>query len=76
MEVDARTHIDDLNSDFDFDLPEDESYDTIGGFVFAHLGYIPKTGKVFDYKNITFTITAAETRRIKRVKLQKQLREE
>jgi putative hemolysin len=76
MEVDARTHIDDLNSDFDFDLPEDESYDTIGGFVFAHLGYIPKTGKVFDYGNITFTITAAETRRIKRVKLQKQLREE
>lgn len=76
MEVDARTHIDDLNSDFDFDLPEDESYDTIGGFVFAHLGYIPKTGEVFDYRNITFTITAAETRRIKRVKLQKQPREE
>ena len=76
MEVDARTHIDDLNSDFDFDLPEDESYDTIGGFVFAHLGYIPKTGKVFDYRNVTFTIVAAETRRIKRVKLQKKPRQE
>lgn len=75
MEVDARTHIDDLNSDFDFDLPEDESYDTIGGFVFAHLGYIPKAGKVFDFGNITFTIVAAEARHIKRIKLQKKLRE-
>ena len=71
MEVDARIHIDDLNSDYDLDLPEDESYDTLGGFVFAHLGFIPKTGKVFDFKDITFTIVSAETRRIKRIKIQK-----
>lgn len=76
MEVDARMHIDDLNSDYDLDLPEDESYDTLGGFVFAHLGFIPETGKVFDFQNITFTITDAEARRIKRIKIQKQPAEE
>jgi len=69
-DVDARTGIDDLNDELDLNLPEDEDYDTIGGFVFSHLGYIPKAGDSFDYKNLKFTIIAAETRRIKRIKIQ------
>jgi len=71
IELDARTNIDDINDQLESELPEDEDYDTIGGFVFSHLGYIPKTGETFDYKNIKFTITDAERRRIKRLKLQK-----
>ncbi len=71
FDADARTRIDDLNSDYDLTLPEDEDYDTLGGFVFSHLGYIPKAGEEFDYENIKFTITAAESRKIKRVKIQK-----
>jgi CBS domain containing-hemolysin-like protein len=69
FEADARTYVDDLNDDFDLNLPEDEDYDTIGGFVFSHLGYIPKTGESFDYKNLKFTVTSAEARRIKRIKI-------
>jgi len=71
VEIDARMHIDDLNNELDINLPEDEDYDTVGGFVFSHLGMIPKTGKTFDYENLTFTITVAEPRRIKRIKIQK-----
>jgi CBS domain containing-hemolysin-like protein len=69
FEADARTYVDDLNDDFDLNLPEDEDYDTIGGFVFSHLGYIPETGESFDYKNLKFTVTSAEARRIKRIKI-------
>jgi CBS domain containing-hemolysin-like protein len=69
IEADARTYVDDLNDQFDLNLPEDEDYDTIGGFVFSHLGYIPKTGETFDYDNLKFTITSAEARRIKRIKI-------
>jgi len=69
IEVDARTYVDDLNDEFELDLPEDEDYDTIGGFVFSHLGYIPKTGDSFDYENLKFTITSAEPRRIKRIRI-------
>lgn len=69
FEADARTYVDDLNDQFDLNLPEDEDYDTIGGFVFSHLGYIPKTGESFDYKNLKFTIASAEARRIKRIKI-------
>ncbi|MBW8001426.1 MAG: HlyC/CorC family transporter [Planctomycetes bacterium] len=71
VEVDARTYVDDLNDQFDLDLPEDEDYDTIGGFVFSHLGYIPKTGEKFDYENLKFNITSAEARKVKRIKIQK-----
>jgi len=71
VEVDARTYIDDVNDQFDLNLPEEEDYDTIGGFVFSRLGYIPKNDETFEYENLKFTITAAETRRIKRIKIQK-----
>lgn len=71
MEVDARTDIDHLNDEFELNLPDDEDYETIGGFVFSRLGYIPKTGESFDYDNLKFTIASAETRKIKRIKIQK-----
>jgi putative hemolysin len=71
VEADARTYIDDLNDEFDLNLPEDEDYETIGGFVFSRLGYIPKTGESFDYGNLKFTIASAEARKIKRIRIQK-----
>jgi putative hemolysin len=76
VEADARTYIDDLNEEFELKLPEDEDYDTLGGFVFSHLGYIPKTGETFDHEDVKFTITAAEARRIKRVRIQKRIAKE
>jgi CBS domain containing-hemolysin-like protein len=72
IEVDARIYIDDLNNEFELALPEDEDYDTVGGFVFSHLGYVPKTGEIFGYENVKFTIAAAEARKIKRIRIQKQ----
>ena len=73
IEADARTYVDDLNDQFDLNLPEDEDYDTIGGFVFSHLGYIPKTGDTFEYKNLEFTIVSAEARRIKRIRIVRRM---
>ena len=71
LEVDARAYVEDLNDEYELDLPEDEDYDTVGGFVFSQLGYIPKAGENFDYANLTFTIASAEPRRVKRVCIQK-----
>jgi len=72
IELDARTYVDDLNDQFEFGLPEDEDYETVGGFVFTQLGYIPKTGEEFAYENLRFTVLSAETRSIKRIRI-KQL---
>jgi putative hemolysin len=71
IETDARTYIDDLNDEFELNLPEDEDYETVGGFVFSRLGYIPKANESFDYENLKFTIASAEDRKIKRIRIQK-----
>jgi CBS domain containing-hemolysin-like protein len=71
IEADARTYIDDLNDEYELNLPEDEDYETVGGFVFSRLGYIPRTNECFDYENLKFTIASAEARRIRRIRIQK-----
>ncbi|HUU85440.1 MAG TPA: hemolysin family protein, partial [Phycisphaerae bacterium] len=69
VEVDARTRIDDLNDELDLNLPEDEDYETVGGFVFSRLGRIPKVGERCDHDNLAFQVIAAEPRRILRLRL-------
>lgn len=71
FEVDARMYIDEANDKLDIKLPEDEDYDTIGGFVFSHLGYIPKVGESFDYENLTVKVAAAGPRVVKKLKITK-----
>ena len=71
IEMDARTYIDDANDQLELNLPEEEDYDTVGGFVFSHLGYIPKTGETFDYENLKFIISSAEARKVKRIRIHK-----
>lgn len=76
VEVDARMDIDDFNDQFEVEIPDEEDYDTLGGFVFSYLGYIPKAGETFVYNNLKFTVTASEKRKINRVKIRKLLQEE
>ena len=71
IEADARMSVDDLKDEFELDLPEDDDYETIGGFVFSRLGYIPKTGETFEYKDLKFEIMSAEARKIRRIKIRK-----
>lgn len=71
FEVDARMYIDEANDKLDIKLPENEDYDTIGGFVFSHLGYIPKVGESFDYENLTVKVAAAGPRVVKKLKITK-----
>jgi CBS domain containing-hemolysin-like protein len=72
LEMDARTYVDDLNDEFDLNLPEDEDYDTVGGFVFTQLGFIPKAGETFTYDGLTFTVLSAESRRINRIRIERE----
>jgi len=69
LRVDARVEIDDLNDELEIELPEDEDYDTVGGFVFATLGHIPVAGESFEFQGIRFTVTEAERTRVVRVEV-------
>jgi len=70
FEVEARVHIDELNDDLSLHLPEDEDYETIGGFVLSRLGRIPKAGEVLERDGLRITVLEAEAMRITRLRLE------
>ena len=70
IEVDARAHIDDLNERFGYGLPEDEDYDTLGGFVITRLGRIPVSGETLEWGRWRFSIESADKRRVRRLRVE------
>ncbi len=69
--VDARLPIDDLNDQLELDLPEDEEYDTVGGFVLETLGHIPEVGETFEAHGLKVTVEAAEKTHVVAVVVQR-----
>ncbi len=66
VEIDGRTSIYVLNQQLELDLPEDQDYDTIGGFISAQLGRIPRPGEEVALSTATITVKAADRRRVLR----------
>jgi CBS domain containing-hemolysin-like protein len=71
VEVDGRMRIGELNDAVGLELPDDEDYDTVAGFVFAELGYIPQVGERLDSHAAKFTVLAADERKIIRLRVQR-----
>lgn len=69
-EVDGRMHIDDLNDAMELSISEEEDYDTMAGFVFSELGYIPEIGEELVSDGVKFTILAADERKITRLRVE------
>ena len=66
-EADGRFHIDDLNERLGLQLPEDDDFDTIGGFVLAQLGHVPTVGEMFESHEARFTALATAPTHVQRV---------
>ncbi len=69
VEVAAWVRIDDLDEQFGFGLPEDEDYDTIGGFVYSQLGRIPRKRDTFTWNDLRVTVLDADKRRIHKIQI-------
>jgi magnesium and cobalt exporter, CNNM family len=69
MVVDGAVNVRDLESQYGVALPEDSSYETVGGFVLSRLGFIPRGGESFEANGYRFTVMEMERRRISRVKI-------
>lgn len=72
FEADARLHVDEFNRLAGTDLPEDEGYDTLGGFVSTTVGRIPPAGTTFDHDGLRLTVLAAEPQRVNRVRVERK----
>jgi putative hemolysin len=69
-EADARIYLDELNRIMGLNLPEEEGFDTLGGFVTTTLGRIPPKDMTFEHKNVKFTILDAEPQKVNRVRIE------
>ena len=69
-EADGRYHIDDLNERLGLDLPEDDDFDTIGGFVLAQLGHVPSEGESFESHDARFTAISTAPTHVQRVAIE------
>jgi CBS domain containing-hemolysin-like protein len=69
MIFDAATKVRDLDAQYNIAIPEDPSYESIGGFVLSRLGFIPRGGESFESDGYLFTITEMDGRRVSRVKV-------
>ena len=69
VEIQAVMHIEEMNEEFDLDLPEEEDFDTLGGYVLFMLGKIPSDGESFESQDVRFTVAEADPRRVIRVRV-------
>jgi CBS domain containing-hemolysin-like protein len=68
----GRAHVDQINDLMSFDLPDEQDFDTIGGFVFAELGRVPSVGETLTWRDsIRVTVLEASRRRVNRVRLER-----
>ncbi len=69
--LDGRVSMDDVRDLFDLsdeDEPDEEAYDTIGGFVVHRVGRIPLPGTEIPFRDdVRISVEAAEPRRVARV---------
>lgn len=68
--VNGNARLDDLSEHLGFEL-EAEGIDTIGGFVFNRLGYLPPSGTRFEMPRLAITIRRTGRKRIEEILLEK-----
>lgn len=69
-EADGRAYLDELNRLTGLSLPEDEGFDTLGGYITTSLGHIPAKGEEFVAPFARFVTTDAEPQKINRVRIE------
>lgn len=68
--VSGNARLDDLEEHLGFEL-EADGIDTIGGFVFNRLGYLPPSGTQFEMPRLAVTVRRAGRKRIEEMLLEK-----
>ncbi len=67
----SRIDLDDVNQMLDTHLPTEQG-DTLGGFIYSHLGKVPAAGEVILFDGYSFEVMNVVNRRIKKVRVRRQ----
>ena len=66
----GRTHVRELQERLKADV-EGEGYETVGGYLLAHVGRVPAVGETFEIDGLSVEVLEAERRRINRVRVRR-----
>ena len=69
--MNPRINIEELNELLASDLPSD-GFDTLGGFIYDHLGHVPDPGQSILVPGFEITILAVEGQRISQVRMKRR----
>jgi CBS domain containing-hemolysin-like protein len=69
--VDARLTIHDLHDATGIDLPDTGDYESVGGFVTAMHGSIPRKGAIVEAVGLRFTVLASDDRHVQRLEMRR-----
>ena len=68
---DARTPISEVNEKLETSIPENEDYDTLGGYLASEAGHIPQEKEQVVTEHVEAEILSAEPRLVKKVRARK-----
>jgi CBS domain containing-hemolysin-like protein len=71
LELDGATRIRDLENEFGIEIPTDQGFETLAGFLLARRGEIPQVGDAVDHNGRRYTVTERERNRVARVRIEK-----
>jgi putative hemolysin len=74
--VDGRAAIDDLQELFntEFDLEDEDEYDTVGGLIYHRVGGVPKPGDQVEADGLILTVETTDGRRVRKVHVRRMER--
>lgn len=67
----GKTHVEELADRLKIDV-QGEGFETVGGFLLAHLGRVPQVGETFEVNGLAVEVLEAERRRINRVRVRRR----
>lgn len=67
--VDGQMTLFDLQNELGIELPQEDEYDTLAGFIFYHTGSIPTAGTTFHHESYEFTIMKSNDRAVDEVQI-------
>jgi CBS domain containing-hemolysin-like protein len=67
----GKAHVEDLAERMQVTV-EGEGFETVGGYLLAHLGRVPAVGETFEIDGLAVEVLEAERRRINRVRIRRR----
>jgi CBS domain containing-hemolysin-like protein len=76
FQIDGSMRIEEANQEMSLDLPEDEHYETVAGFILHLLGHIPRRHEQVRHKDMKIVITEMKGQKVEKILLTREKRPE